>query len=97
MWGEGVGVGDEAVLEGSASDVGVFGDTLPGFDGGVLEGASEGEGDGPGEGTVVDDGLEIGGGLFGGLAAAEEDDAGEIRWDVLFEGGGGGSADVFWR
>ena len=81
---QGFGVGDEAGEEGFAGGVGVGVIASPGVEGGVLKGASKAEGDGPREGAVLDDGGEIIGGLFDGLTAREENDAGEFTWDVGF-------------
>lgn len=75
----------------------------PGVEGGVLESAGEAEGDGPREGAVCGDCSEIVSGLLGGLAAGEEDDAGEVFGDVGFKNlggfgancGGGGLLGIF--
>ena len=56
----------------------------PSIKGGILESAGKTKGDWPGEGAVFNDGGEIGGGLFNGLSAREEDYAGEFFGDVVF-------------
>ena len=68
----------------------------PGVEGGVLESAGEAEGDGPREGVILDDGSEVVGGLFDGLTAREEDDAGEVGRNMVFECVGCVFADFFW-
>ena len=64
--------------------IGVIIVALPGVESGVLEGAGKAEGDRPGERTVLSDGGKVVGGLLDGLAAGEEDDAGEGLGDVAF-------------
>ena len=93
---KGFGIGDEAVEEGLTRLVGIDIVTLPGVEGGVLERASEAERDWPWEGAMRDDGCEIVGGLFNGLATREEDDTGKFGGDVGFENFCGGFADFLW-
>ena len=69
---------------------------MPGIEGGVLECAGEAESDGPGEGAVFNDGSEVVGGLFDSLAAREEDDAGKLGCDMVFENFGGFAANFIW-
>lgn len=73
---EGVGILDETLGEGGLGGGDVVWVVPPEFDDGVLEGAGEGEGDGPREGALLDDLMEVGGGLVDGLPARQEDDTG---------------------
>ena len=83
----------EAILEGGLSLFYVRVVSLPGVEGGVLEGAGEAEGDRPGEGAVFENGGEIVSGLLGSLSTREKDDAGEVSGNMGFERFGGFSAD----
>ena len=62
---------------------------LPGIESWILKSAGKTEGDWPGERSVFDDGGEIISGLFGGLAAREENDACEFGRNMIFESFGG--------
>ena len=83
----------EAFKEGGAGGFVVFIVAFPSEESRVLEGASETKGDWPGVRALLDDGGEVVGGLFDSLPAREEDDAGEVGWDVIFEDFGGAGAD----
>ena len=93
---ESIGISDKPVKKSLMSCFGVLVVALPGEEGGVLKGASEAKGNWPREWSVFDDFGEVAGGLFWGLAAGEEDYAGEFRRDMVFEGFGGFSADFCW-
>ena len=58
--------------------------TLPGIEGGILQGAGEGKGDGPRERTVFDDFSKIVGSLLGSLATGKKDYASEVCRDMGF-------------
>ena len=92
---EGGAVGLESLEEGGLGSgvVGVV--ASPSFEGGALQRAGVGEGDWPGVGAEVGDGLEVVGGLLGGLAAREEDNAGEGFGDEFAEDFGGPVGDFF--
>ena len=68
----------------------------PGVEGRVLESTGKAKSDRPGVRAALDDGGEVGGGLFDGLAARKENHSGEFCWNVIFENFGGGLADFGW-
>lgn len=71
----------------------IIGFAFPESHGGILKSATESKTNRPGVGGILADGGEVLGSDFCGLAAAEEENAGEVAGKGVAENGGGSHAD----